>query len=206
MPTRDIHDIDAISQLNAEVHRKLKLPEQIANAFIEEVLASNGNISLQVKTLESLAIKIEQSINDVREEKTLMYRKSIITLPSDLSTDKFPLRPFHWPLEFPEVFLCEKNGFDGIVGNPPFLGGKRISTIMGATYNSYLAYMHLGTSKNTDLVAHFFGALLISSEKGELLDFLLLIPLLRVIPDKVGWNGYSRMVQTYMQLGQTNHG
>ncbi|EAM6970206.1 TPA: ATP phosphoribosyltransferase regulatory subunit [Salmonella enterica subsp. enterica serovar Godesberg] len=156
MPTRDIHDIDAISQLNAEVHRKLKLPEQIANAFIEEVLASNGNISLQVKTLESLAIKIEQSINDVREEKTLMYRKSIITLPSDLSTDKFPLRPFHWPLEFPEVFLCEKNGFDGIVGNPPFLGGKRISTIMGATYNSYLAYMHLGTSKNTDLVAHFF--------------------------------------------------
>ena len=33
-----------------------------------------------------------------------------------------PLAPFHWELEFPEVFDRETPGFDGIVGNPPFGG------------------------------------------------------------------------------------
>ena len=31
-------------------------------------------------------------------------------------------RPFHWPLEFPEVFDRPNGGFDAIVGNPPFAG------------------------------------------------------------------------------------
>ena len=30
------------------------------------------------------------------------------------------VRPFHWQLEFPEVFLNGRSGFDGFVGNPPF--------------------------------------------------------------------------------------
>ena len=34
-------------------------------------------------------------------------------------------KPFHWPLEFPEVFM-QRRGFDAIVGNPPFMGGLRI--------------------------------------------------------------------------------
>ncbi len=39
-----------------------------------------------------------------------------------------PPQPFHWVLEFPEVFSAQNAGFDAIVGNPPFLGGKQIST------------------------------------------------------------------------------
>ena len=65
-------------------------------------------------------------------------------------------RPFHWILEFPEVFNRQPSGFDAVVGNPPFLGGKRISTVMGAGYNAYLVDIHAGASKNMDLVAHFF--------------------------------------------------
>src|SRR5262249_23819955 len=33
-----------------------------------------------------------------------------------------PVVPFHWPLEFPEVFDRKNPGFDAIVGNPPFAG------------------------------------------------------------------------------------
>ena len=33
-----------------------------------------------------------------------------------------PLAPFHWEIEFPEVFERENPGFDAIVGNPPFCG------------------------------------------------------------------------------------
>ena len=34
--------------------------------------------------------------------------------------------PFHWEMEFPEVFARENGGFDAIVGNPPFAGKNTI--------------------------------------------------------------------------------
>jgi hypothetical protein len=35
------------------------------------------------------------------------------------------IRPFHWEIEFPEVFERANPGFDAVVGNPPFLGAQR---------------------------------------------------------------------------------
>ncbi len=67
-----------------------------------------------------------------------------------------PLAPFHWEIEFPEVFAREKPGFDAIVGNPPFLGGKRISTVLGGGYRDWLPVLHEGSNRSSDLVAHFF--------------------------------------------------
>ncbi|WP_437602023.1 DNA methyltransferase [Sorangium sp. So ce590] len=78
-----------------------------------------------------------------------------------------PLPPLHWALEFPEVFQEPRPDrpdgdraprparLDAFVGNPPFLGGKRISTDHGDTYAAWLEQLH-GATKNTDLAAHFF--------------------------------------------------
>ena len=67
-----------------------------------------------------------------------------------------PLAPFHWELELPEAFERGNPGFDAIVGNPPFLGGKRISTTLGSEYRNWLATLHTESNSNADLVAHFF--------------------------------------------------
>lgn len=64
--------------------------------------------------------------------------------------------PFHWELEFPEVFARENPGFDAIIGNPPFLGGKRISEQLGERYRDWLGTLHSRSSRNVDLVGHFF--------------------------------------------------
>lgn len=64
--------------------------------------------------------------------------------------------PFHWQLEFPEVFARENGGFDAIVGNPPFLGGKSISTNYGDGYSLWLEAANPGGTRSADLVAHFF--------------------------------------------------
>lgn len=32
----------------------------------------------------------------------------------------------------------ERGGFDGIVGNPPFLGGQKLTGSMGMAYRNYL--------------------------------------------------------------------
>jgi len=65
-------------------------------------------------------------------------------------------RPFHWPVEFPEVFV-HREGFDAIIGNPPFIGGKRISGVVGKEYREYLV-THLANAVrgNADYVAYFF--------------------------------------------------
>ncbi|WP_421577616.1 DNA methyltransferase [Shinella sp. M31] len=65
-------------------------------------------------------------------------------------------RPFHWEIEYPEVFGRENPGFDSIIGNPPFLGGSRISSVNGAPYLAWLISLHEGAHGNGDLVAHFF--------------------------------------------------
>ena len=67
-----------------------------------------------------------------------------------------PFAPFHWEMEFPEVFGRENPGFDAFVGNPPFLGGSRISTVSGGAYRDWLKHLNAPSHGNADLVAHFF--------------------------------------------------
>jgi len=64
--------------------------------------------------------------------------------------------PFHWPVEFPEVFL-DGGGFDAIVGNPPFMGGQRITGAFGQPYRNYLVkHIAAGRRGSADYVAYFF--------------------------------------------------
>ncbi|MYB88505.1 MAG: ATP phosphoribosyltransferase regulatory subunit [Proteobacteria bacterium] len=152
IPIRDIRDIEAMARLDSDARQKLEVPECIANIFIKEIFSSGGSGAPLESILASLTVQAGQAIDGDRMALDSIRRRSVAALPAD----KPALRPFHWPLDFPEVFAGERGGFDGIVGNPPFLGGKRISTVMGATFNAYLANVHSGASKNTDLVAHFF--------------------------------------------------
>jgi len=52
-------------------------------------------------------------------------------------------RCFHWALAFPEII--QTGGFDAFVGNPPFLGGKRITGILGKEYRNHIVE-HLADS------------------------------------------------------------
>ncbi len=81
-----------------------------------------------------------------------------------------PLAPFHWEIEFPEVFerapstesvrenpSQEKSpGFDVIVGNPPFAGKNSVAAGNVANYPDWLKEIHEKSHGNADLVAHFF--------------------------------------------------
>ena len=73
-----------------------------------------------------------------------------------LRSGEHGMPPFHWQLEFPEVFARENGGFDAVVGNPPFLGGKRISEQYGTRYRDWLATLHFRSTRNVDLIGHFF--------------------------------------------------
>jgi len=82
--------------------------------------------------------------------------KSLAELSAGLRKGNKPVPAFHWEVEFPEVFREKGGGFDGIVGNPPFLGGKRISTYLGEGYRDWLSTTHEDATSNADLVALFY--------------------------------------------------
>jgi hypothetical protein len=79
---------------------------------------------------------------------------------ASLTTGEYALRPFHWPVEFPEVFDPQARagnpGFDAIVGNPPFAGKNTIIAGNRDHYLPWLQTLHDGAHGNADLVAHFF--------------------------------------------------
>ncbi len=79
-------------------------------------------------------------------------------LAATLGHGAHPIRPFHWDLEFPEVFEGRESGFDAIVGNPPFLGGTKISALLGQAYLAFLIKSQEKTTGNVDLAAFLFGS------------------------------------------------
>jgi hypothetical protein len=98
---------------------------QVAQFFIPKITANKDRLVTDAQYMAMLA-----GWEGWQGHKT--------SFASDLAAKK---RFFHWFLEFPEVFAKgitkrtteqgRSGGFDCILGNPPFLGGKKISLIMG---------------------------------------------------------------------------
>ncbi len=98
-------------------------------------------------------------------EKTRTLRERLDAMQADLRATQVP---FHWMLEFPEVFFAERpdpldgnrpNGkayVEAFVGNPPFMGKNGISQGGGEAYLPWLLALHPGSHGNADLSAHFF--------------------------------------------------
>lgn len=81
-------------------------------------------------------------------------RKSQDWLRTDQIDGAPPREPLHWPLAFPEVF--EDSGFDAIIGNPPFLGGQKLTGSLGTAYREHLVEsIGAGARGSADLVAYF---------------------------------------------------
>ncbi|MDW8373951.1 MAG: SAM-dependent methyltransferase, partial [Planctomycetota bacterium] len=69
---------------------------------------------------------------------------------------ELPLVPFHWEIEFPEVFQRERPGFNVIVGNPPFAGHVTLVEGHPLGYSDWLHTAFPESAGKCDLVAFFF--------------------------------------------------
>ena len=67
-----------------------------------------------------------------------------------------PLAPFHWEIEFTEVFDRDNPGFDAFVGNPPFAGKNSVASGNITGYPDWVKQVHEQSHGNADLVTHFF--------------------------------------------------
>ncbi|MGP6219868.1 Eco57I restriction-modification methylase domain-containing protein [Caldiplasma sukawensis] len=122
---------------------KFKTSEEVRH---EEIILFEGIINERIETLEADIKHCENTIKDlnnrvtlygeqltdeknvrINEEKIQLNRKEIDKLESlKLHLKEPEKKPFVWDIDFAEIF-AEKNGFDIVVGNPPYVRQEMIS-------------------------------------------------------------------------------
>lgn len=106
------------------------------------------------KEREGLRLTYSDELMAVLEERIPANRLNEIV--DSLRQAPRPVHPFHWGLEFAEVFARDNPGFDAFVGNPPFAGKNTLSASVRPGYPHWLQQTHAESHGNSDLVAHFF--------------------------------------------------
>lgn len=156
-PIRNINDVELMAKLDTEARERLNAPNVIANAFIGSVFALGTNNSLLESAIADINISAAKAVEGDLLQINRLKEMARKYLSAELPIGKEARKPFHWPLEFPEIFSTDARGFDAIVGNPPFLGGQRITGVMGTKYRDYLVgALAEGRKGSADLVAYFF--------------------------------------------------
>ncbi|MFC3767678.1 Eco57I restriction-modification methylase domain-containing protein [Paenibacillus sp. GCM10012303] len=152
---RDISDVAYMFQVNQESRKKLEVIQLVADAMVAEALRWGNNATQFEAAIGSFVTNIVGYLDGSSDLDMSVYKDLIKEFTFESTEGTFQRKPFHWPLEFPEVFVAHK-GFDAIVGNPPFLWGSRISSRLGERYRDWLLSLHEDVNGNADLCTHFF--------------------------------------------------
>jgi hypothetical protein len=153
MPIRDIRDVEAMANLNAETNAKLKVADQIANALIATAFAVKRPRALE-SSLAILANEADRAISGRIDALTSIVHtadRAFYTRPSNGGNP----RQHHWVLKFPEVFDRPDGGFDAVLANPPFVDSETMSRL-DPDYRDYLSRFYVCAKGNWDLYIPFF--------------------------------------------------
>ena len=158
-PLRDVRDAQAKARLLSEADQLTRPLTAIADAMVGTAMVAAG----ARRDAGDDLLRVAQSARKLLQETDSPTRAGLLSELEDavayqLDTGRpegaCERRPTHWPLVFPEVF--EAGGFDAVIGNPPFLGGKKISGALGDAYREFLVrYVAGGARGNADLMAFF---------------------------------------------------
>ena len=146
-------------RLQHENEEDLKLLTQVADAIV--AVGLNPTIGAKPgqrlnEAYSDLAVALGRAFpNEGTGDDTMLEAILERGLTPTVPTDYKRWHCLHWPLAMPEVM--ERGGFDAIIGNPPFLGAKKLSPTMGQNLREWFVSVLAGRrAGNADLVAYFF--------------------------------------------------
>lgn len=152
---RDIKDVEIMAQLDCEARRKLESVELIADAMIGEALRSSGNTRALDTAMDTLANMAGEFLSGKSHMGEQIARQTRMALSIGMPDKSLPRKPFHWAIEFPEVFGTN-GGFSAMIGNPPFIGGRRMRSVIGDVMLGWLTIAWPHSSLNADYCAFFY--------------------------------------------------
>jgi hypothetical protein len=131
-----VHELRGHAEL-FDLDRRI-LQENLYGVDLNEEAVHIAKLSLWIKT----AAKAKELTG---LDHTLRVGNSIV---ADLAIDP---RAFDWRAEFPEVFAGEDDGFDVVIGNPPYIQQSWLSPIKPYLQSRYAAYHGMA-----DLYVYFY--------------------------------------------------
>ena len=142
MPSDTPEQILAKSELYAEAE------DAVAGLYA----VGDALIALELKNLKSGSYESERE--EIANQLMQFWDKGIDELQNYANKSMAGRQCLHWILAYPEVI--GKGGFDAFLGNPPFLGGSKITNFTGTEYRDYLLRVIAGGRKGkADLSVYF---------------------------------------------------
>ncbi|GAA2170572.1 MULTISPECIES: Eco57I restriction-modification methylase domain-containing protein [Glycomyces] len=151
----------SVAAKRRQVERQRELTAKLTNI-------ADGVIAAGLRLGGKPGKKLKESYEDLRIAVGLAYPKKgepdramldgilEVGLTPTVETDYERWKPLHWVLAAPDVIVDHK-GFDAIIGNPPFVGGQKITGAMGTNVRDWFVNRLAGGQKGSaDLVAYFF--------------------------------------------------
>ena len=155
--------LDVASDLRRQIR---EADDTVTDRELQNLWRDAGDALAEVRLFGDLVLAafFEGSKPKEREARRLAYQEVIRNRKAwrhaaeleERSNAEIPFAPFHWQIEFPEVFERENPGFDGFVGNPPFAGKNTLAASNIDGYPRWLKTLHEQSHGNADLVAHFY--------------------------------------------------
>jgi hypothetical protein len=144
LPCNSVEDVKRQEELLAEANEKIARLRCAADLLVSaEFWGENAKDKLQKVQYASLkAVELFEK-GDLAEFQALAAK------------ERRGQSMFHWCLEFPEV-IVKRGGFDAFVGNPPFMGGQKITSSIGDKYRPFLLSVIADNRKGSaDLCVYF---------------------------------------------------
>jgi hypothetical protein len=155
-PVTTIRDVEHKRRLLDDANALTDRVATIAHALVGDGLVVAGRPAKDIRDrFVLLSDRVQWSLE--HDDQEILRREADADLQAGRPPGTAPRRCLHWPLAFPEVFAdTDHPGFDAIIGNPPFLGGKKISGHFGGDYLGWLQrWDGAGVKGSADLVARF---------------------------------------------------
>ena len=177
LPSNSSTDIDRKAELNRTSEQKLAVLGAIADLLSGAALATAGDRDSSRRLTEVSDTDLDfigellVAVDTAGEANLLerVHQRARQRLDANKPAAAPSRRPLHWPIAFPEVFIrttllqmdqrsrLSQHRFDAMAGNPPFIGGKKISGAVGTDYRNHLVkWIANGVTGNADLVSYFF--------------------------------------------------
>jgi hypothetical protein len=153
---RTLRDADRKRELQRELELEVAPLTAVADALSGAMLGSAGTPGALDGRLRAMGEQVRGALAP-GGDLDVLRKAARPLLDTDLPRHETARRPLHWPLAYPEVFLRESGGFDAIIGNPPFLGGQKITGVAGVAFREHLVrWIAQGRKGSVDLVVYFF--------------------------------------------------
>jgi len=161
-------DVAYKTRLLAQAREATTGLEAVADALVGVGLRAG---ELKGRKIDVAFAALAMTVERVAPDYTAGLADQVDAVQAGRPAGVVPRDPLHWPLAFPEVFAdTTDRGFDAIIGNPPFLGGQKLTGAFGINYAAALQRWDGKEVKGSaDLAARFvLRAERLLSDRGQL--------------------------------------